>query len=69
MPFEHKQFLSSDELRQMTLRRTGFSQMLFLDDLDIDFSLDLFGRPLVLYQDAKQYFPKTWHPPRVANSG
>ena len=67
MPSEHKQYLSSDELRQLTLRRTGFSQMLCLDDLNIDFSLDLFGRPLVLYQDAMQHFPKTWHPSGVAN--
>jgi hypothetical protein len=67
MPSEPKQYLSSDELRQLTLRRTVFAQMLYLDDLNIDFSLDLFGCPLVLYQDAKQYFPKPWNPPRVAN--
>ena len=66
MPSEYKQYLSSDELRQLTLRRTGFAQMLYLDDLNIDFSLDLFGYPLVLYQDARQHFPKTWHPPRVS---
>ena len=58
MPSGYEQYLSSDELRHLTLGRTGLSQMLLLDDLELDFSLDLFGYPLVRYQDAKMYFYK-----------
>jgi hypothetical protein len=58
MPSGYEQYLSSDELRHLTLGHTGLSQMLLLDDLELDFSLDLFGCPLVRYQDAKMYFYK-----------
>lgn len=56
MPSESAQYLSSDELRQLTLRGSGFSQIQRLEELGIEFVLDTYGCPLVLYQDAKKYF-------------
>lgn len=53
MPSESAQYLSSDELRQLTLRGSGFSQIQRLEELGIEFVLDTYGCPLVLYQDAK----------------
>jgi hypothetical protein len=56
MPSESAQYLSSDELRQLTLRGSGFSQIQRLEEMGIEFVLDPYGCPLVLYQDAKKYF-------------
>jgi len=56
MTSEYDQYLSSDELRQLTLRASGFLQMQRLEDLGINFELDPFGCPLVLYEDVKELF-------------
>jgi hypothetical protein len=56
MSSEYDQYLSSDELRQLTLRGSGFSQMQRLEELGINFELDPYGCPLVLYEDVKELF-------------
>ena len=56
MTSEYDQYLSSDELRQLTLRGTGFLQMHRLEDLGINFELDPYCFPLVLYEDVKEFF-------------
>lgn len=52
---ESKQYLSSDELRQLTQRGSSFLQIQCLKELGIEFVLDPYGSPLVLYQDARKY--------------
>ncbi len=64
MPTEYKQYLSSDELRALTLRGSGFSQIQRLEEMGIEFSLDPYGCPLVLYQDAKEHFVRAGIPLR-----
>ncbi len=56
MTSEYEQYLSSDELRQLTLRGSGFSQMQRLEELGINCELDPYGCPLVLYEDVKELF-------------
>jgi hypothetical protein len=40
----------------LTLRGSGFSQMQRLEELGINFELDPYGCPLVLYDDVKELF-------------
>ena len=56
MTSEYDHYLSSDELRQLTLRGSGFLQMQRLEDLGINFELDPYDCPLVLYEDVKELF-------------
>ena len=56
MSSEYQQYLSSDELRQLTLRGSGFSQIQCLEELGIEFTLDPYECPLVRYEDAKAFF-------------
>ena len=64
MTSEYDQYLSSDELRQLTLRASGFLQMQRLEDLGINFELDPYGCPLVLYEDVKELFVRKGIPLR-----
>ena len=59
MSSESNQYLSSDELRQLTQRGSSFLQIQCLKEMGVEFVLDAYGCPLVLYLDAKKYFPMT----------
>ena len=56
MSSESNQYLSSDELRQLTQRGSSFLQIQCLKEMGIEFVLDPYGCPMVRYLDAKKYF-------------